>query len=94
MAGVIAITDGAALIIGLLTRLASVILAFETVGTTVRWLPAPTANLFDAALPAAFVVVVAVAIVFLGPGALSMDAHLFGFRGIILPRIPESPKSK
>ena len=94
MAGVIAIIDGAAVIIGLVTRLASVILALGAVGTTVRWLPAPTANLFEAALPAAFVIVVAVAIVFLGPGALSMDAHLFGFREIIITRKLQFPDSK
>ena len=64
MAGAIAITEGAALILGLSTRLASAILALGAVGTTVRWLPAPTANLFDAALPTGFVIVIAVAIVF------------------------------
>jgi uncharacterized membrane protein YphA (DoxX/SURF4 family) len=45
---------------------------------------AATSSVIDL-IPALFVLADAVALVLLGPGALSMDAHLFGRREIIIP---------
>ena len=49
-------------------------------------LPAPIPNLFDAKLSLIFAGIMTVAIVFLGPGAFSLDARLFGRREIIIPQ--------
>ena len=47
--------------------------------------PVPVPNLFDEKLSAILAAIIAVAIVFLGPGAFSLDARLFGRREIIIP---------
>jgi uncharacterized membrane protein YphA (DoxX/SURF4 family) len=54
--------------------------------------PPPSLNLFEALLPTFLVVVVAVAIIFLGPGAWSVDGRLFGRREIIIPHTSRSTK--
>lgn len=82
---------GVALLLGLLTSVAAALIALGTIGTALSWLPTPTPNLFDKIWPTALVIVVAVAIVLLGPGAWSVDARLFGLRKITIPRTPQSP---
>jgi hypothetical protein len=56
-------------------------------------LPPPTPNLFDARLSAILAAIMAAAIVFLGPGAFSLDARMFGRREIIIPQAPRRPES-
>jgi hypothetical protein len=56
-------------------------------------LPEPTPSLFDARLSAILAAIMAAAIVFLGPGAFSLDARLFGRREIIIPQAPRRPES-
>jgi uncharacterized membrane protein YphA (DoxX/SURF4 family) len=90
-AGLLALLDGAAIVFGFLTPMASVVIALGALGTIVSWCPAPTPNQFGAVLPTALVIVIAVAIVFLGPGSLSVDARLFGLREITISR-KQSPK--
>jgi len=90
--GVVAIATGALLLIGFMTPVAGTLAGLGTLGIALAWFPATTQNLFDAKLPAVFAVIISAAIVFLGPGALSIDAHLFGRREIIIPPVSRSPR--
>jgi uncharacterized membrane protein YphA (DoxX/SURF4 family) len=87
-----AIASGALLLSGFLTPVAGVLVGLGTLGITLGWLPAAAPNLFDALLPAVFAVIMSAAIVFLGPGAFSVDARLFGRREIIIPPVSRSPR--
>jgi hypothetical protein len=60
------------------------------IAISLSWAPQPEVNLFDAALPAILMTIVAAAVAFLGPGAFSVDARLFGRREIIIPHTPRS----
>lgn len=80
----LAIASGLSLMIGLLTPGAGTIVALGGVGIALSWLPAPPLGLLHGPLEAWLVVVVAVAIVLLGPGAYSLDARLFGRREIVI----------
>jgi uncharacterized membrane protein YphA (DoxX/SURF4 family) len=93
LAGWLSIASGTLLLIGFLTPIAGTVAALAAIGVAFSWVPAPAVNLFDAKLPTALVVVVAVAIVLLGPGALSLDARLFGRREIIIPHQSRPPEN-
>ena len=84
---------GASLLVGLLTPVAGVIVGLGALTIGFSILPAPTPNLFDARLSAILAAIMTVAIVFLGPGAFSLDALLFGRREIIIPQAPRRPES-
>ena len=90
--GLLAIGSGALLLVGFLTPVAGTLVGLSTLGIALAWLPAASQNLFDAKLPAVFAVIMSAAIVFLGPGALSIDARLFGRREIIIPPVSRSPR--
>jgi uncharacterized membrane protein YphA (DoxX/SURF4 family) len=83
---------GASLLIGFLTPVAGVLIGIGAAGIALSWFPAPTPNLFDTGLSCVFAVIMAAAIVFLGPGAFSLDAYLFGRREIIIPHTSRLPK--
>jgi uncharacterized membrane protein YphA (DoxX/SURF4 family) len=89
-AGVVAIVSGASFIAGFLTRLASSVVALSAIEMFSRFPPSPL-NLFEAVPSTFLVVVVAVAVIFLGPGAWSIDARLFGRREIVIPRTSRCP---
>jgi uncharacterized membrane protein YphA (DoxX/SURF4 family) len=88
--GLSMVVTGISLLIGFLTPLAAILMAVETVAIALSWLAPPAPNLFDSVLPSALVVTVCAAVAFLGPGALSVDSHLFGRREIIIPEVPRS----
>ena len=90
--GLLAASAGLSLILGFLTPVGGGLVALCAVGVF-TWFPAPPRNLFDAALPTILVVVVATAVLFLGPGALSVDARLFGRREIIIPQTSRGPRA-
>jgi uncharacterized membrane protein YphA (DoxX/SURF4 family) len=84
-------TVGALLLIGFLTRFAGGLAVLVAAGSMFLWFPAPSVGLFETGLfetriIAGLVVVIAVAVVCLGPGAFSVDARLFGRREIIIPK--------
>jgi hypothetical protein len=56
--------------------------------------PAPTPNILESKLVLANLIAMAAAILFLGPGAFSLDARLFGRREIFIPNPQHSPKSR
>lgn len=93
VAGLIALAGGASLLIGFLTPVAGVLVGLCSASIALSWFPSLTPNLFDAKLSAFFVTIIAAAIVFLGPGAFSLDSRLFGRREIIIPPASRSPKS-
>jgi uncharacterized membrane protein YphA (DoxX/SURF4 family) len=90
--GLVGLLAGASLLVGLLTPAAGVIVGLGALGIGFSVFPAPTPNLFDARLSAIFAAIMTAAIVFLGPGAFSLDALLFGRREIIIPQGPRRPE--
>jgi uncharacterized membrane protein YphA (DoxX/SURF4 family) len=93
IAGLLAILGGGLLIVGLLTPIAGGLVAFQTAGHALAWFPIPSPNLLDTMSATALVGVVALAVALLGPGALSVDARLFGRREIIIPYNPKTSKA-
>jgi uncharacterized membrane protein YphA (DoxX/SURF4 family) len=83
--GLFGIVAGASLLAGFVTPIAGVVVGLGALGAGFSVLPAWAANLFDAKLSLIFAGIMAAGIVFLGPGAFSVDARLFGRREIIIP---------
>jgi len=81
----IGVTAGGALLIGILTPIAGVIAGLCAIGIGLSLVPAPVPNLFYDRMSLGLTGIMIVAIVFLGPGRYSLDAHLFGRREIIIP---------
>ncbi len=83
--GLLATASGVSLLIGFLTPF-GVLAGLVALGLTLLR-PGPGAPvLLNEKLAAVLVVVVAAAVALLGPGALSVDARLFGRREISIPR--------
>jgi uncharacterized membrane protein YphA (DoxX/SURF4 family) len=81
--GLLGTVLGAALVVGFLTPVAGVAAGlFTAVIALAELTPRPS----DENLLPLFVVMVSVAITFLGPGAFSLDSYLFGRREIVIPR--------
>jgi uncharacterized membrane protein YphA (DoxX/SURF4 family) len=93
LGGLAALASGIALLIGFLTPVAGTLVTLSEIGMALSWLPSLPSNPFEARLVTVFVAVVSGTIILLGPGALSLDARLFGRREIIIPRAPQHPKS-
>jgi uncharacterized membrane protein YphA (DoxX/SURF4 family) len=83
VAGPLAIVSATALLIGLVTPAAGMTLA---VAMVLFWFPRPVDGLFLDAVASILVAANALAVAFLGPGAFSIDARLFGRREIFVPR--------
>lgn len=92
IAGFLGVAAGGALLIGILTPLVALVVGLGAIGIGFSLLPPSSPNLFDAKLPTLFAFIMTLAIVFLGPGAFSVDARLFGRREIIIP--PSSRSSR
>jgi uncharacterized membrane protein YphA (DoxX/SURF4 family) len=91
LVGATMILTGVCLVLGIITPVFALIAAMAPIGTSLSWLPPARWNLFDPLLPAVLVSVVATAVLFLGPGAVSLDARIFGRRKIIIPKSPRPP---
>ena len=79
------IAGGVLLLLGYLTPIAGVLAALLGLASAFSWVPAPIFDLFQDRMTAMLAAIVALAIICLGPGALSLDARLFGRREIIIP---------
>ena len=90
--GLLAVASGALLLLGFLSKAACVMVGLGSLGVALSWFAAPRLNLFDSKLSLLFVIIMAAAIMLLGPGAFSFDARLFGRREIIIPHATRSPK--
>lgn len=88
----LALGSGVSLLMGFLTPIASTLAVLGEVGITLLWLPVPSWNFFRGNPLSLDVIVMALVTLFLGPGAFSLDAQLFGRRKIIIPRASPSPK--
>jgi uncharacterized membrane protein YphA (DoxX/SURF4 family) len=86
VAGLLAIASAVSLLLGFFTPAGGAIVALGCAGMLFSWVPSPVPNLIEVRLCAVLVITVAMAILLLGPGALSIDARLFGRREIIIPR--------
>jgi uncharacterized membrane protein YphA (DoxX/SURF4 family) len=83
--GGLAVLTGILLVTGFRTRLASFLVALDIAFISLFSFPLPTRDLFDRLLPTLFAETMSMAVVFLGPGAFSIDAYLYGRKEIIIP---------
>lgn len=83
--GALAVVGGAALLIGFLTPIAAVVMALLGAARALSWIPSAIPHALDGHAGAWFMTVVAAGIFLLGPGAFSIDSHLFGRREIVIP---------
>lgn len=93
LTGLAGLLGGLGLGAGLLTPFSGALTAVYVLGVALSWVPPPTQNLFANLLAAVLVAIVAIAVIFLGPGAYSLDARLFGRREIIIPPTARGPRS-
>jgi uncharacterized membrane protein YphA (DoxX/SURF4 family) len=84
-AGLLAIVSGASLLIGFRTPAATALAGLSIVAFAVYSIPVPGASLLVDRPGAMCVSGAAAALFLLGPGALSLDARLFGRREIVFP---------
>jgi uncharacterized membrane protein YphA (DoxX/SURF4 family) len=86
----LALGSGSALLMGFLTPFASALAFVGVMGITFSWLPVPSWNFFSGNPLSTNAIMMALAAGFLGPGAYSLDARLFGRRKVIIPRASPS----
>jgi uncharacterized membrane protein YphA (DoxX/SURF4 family) len=82
----LALVSGASLIVGFLTRIVAAIAATLVASTALLSLTSSSVGSLQSHPLDLNMIVVAVAIALLGPGAISLDAALFGRRKVIIPR--------
>lgn len=92
IAGLALAGSGALLIVGFLTPVAGAIMGLTALAAGATFLRPAGTNLVGEPLSIVLVAVIAIAVALLGPGAFSLDRHLFGRREIIIPRTQPSPQ--
>jgi putative oxidoreductase len=85
LAGISEIAAGILLTLGLLTPVAGLVVAIGSAAVTFSRYSISSANIVEARWMNASLVVIAIAIVLVGPGAISIDSLLFGRRKIVIP---------
>ena len=79
---------GLALLVGFLTPIASVLVCLGGAGILLTCIPPAPLLLFDSSMAAFEFVVMSAVLVILGPGAISLDARLFGRREVAIDEAP------
>ena len=87
IAAALAVTSGLALVAGFLTPASASAAGLTTLFIVATGAP-PNPSVFIDRIAALLLVVDAAALALLGPGAVSLDARLFGRREIIVPQDP------
>jgi uncharacterized membrane protein YphA (DoxX/SURF4 family) len=88
--GLLAVASGAALLVGAFTPVAGILAALLIVALAVSTGTVDATVGLRSAQGDVLAFVVSVALVLLGPGAFSVDARLFGWREIVVPRAGRS----
>jgi uncharacterized membrane protein YphA (DoxX/SURF4 family) len=86
----LAVASGLLLLLGYRTRPAAFVASIASASTMFSRLSSPSVDIFTSRLPSILIVVIAAAVICLGPGAFSLDAHLFGRREIEIPKNPRT----
>jgi uncharacterized membrane protein YphA (DoxX/SURF4 family) len=90
--GLVLLLSGAASAAGFLTPVAATLIGACFLGIALAWIAPPFPVLHDVRLMACGMIVAAVALALLGPGAFSVDGRLFGRREIVIPPSSRLPK--
>lgn len=85
LVSVFAAAIGASLLLGIFTPIGSGLIGLGGIGIALAWLPSPCLGVLTFSPSIIYIIVMAAAIVLLGPGAFSLDSHLFGRREILIP---------
>jgi uncharacterized membrane protein YphA (DoxX/SURF4 family) len=83
--GSLALVSGLFLLAGLMTPLVATLVALGGATMAFAWIPLPSEGLLNSNLAIINLIVLAIAIGLLGPGAFSLDARMFGRREITIP---------
>ena len=83
---VLTFAAGALLLAGLMTLFVALLVAAGGIGVALSLIPSPAQELLDSYPAIINLIVLSIAIAFLGPGAFSLDARMFGRREITIPR--------
>jgi len=84
--------SGVCVLIGFLTPILSLLAGLECLGIASSWSPFQLISPFESKLALIPIVAIAAAIAFLGPGAFSLDARLFGWKEIVIPPASRPPE--
>ena len=88
--GLLGVVVGTALLLGILTPVAGALAALCNLGNCVFWFLASGAAPRGSVVITVYLIIMSTVVVFLGPGAFSLDAYLFGPREIVIPDAPRS----
>jgi uncharacterized membrane protein YphA (DoxX/SURF4 family) len=88
--GLLGVVVGTALLLGILTPVGGALAALCNLCNCVFWLLRSSAGARGSIVISAYLIVMSIVVVFLGPGAFSLDAYLFGPREIVIPEAPRS----
>jgi uncharacterized membrane protein YphA (DoxX/SURF4 family) len=88
--GLFGVVVGTALLLGILTPVAGALAALCNLCNCVLWLLASGAGARGSVAITVYLIIMSIVVVFLGPGAFSLDAYLFGPREIVIPAASRS----
>ena len=86
--GLLGVVVGSALLLGILTPIAGALAALCNLCNCVFWLLPSSAGARGSVVISVYLIIMSIVVVFLGPGAFSLDAYLFGPREIVIPEAP------
>jgi uncharacterized membrane protein YphA (DoxX/SURF4 family) len=81
----LSVAIGASLLLGIFTPIGSGLIALRSLGAAIPGLSFLCMGAFDFNLSTIYIIIMAAAIIFLGPGAFSFDSWWFGRREILIP---------